>query len=100
MKKRIPWNKGLLGYNAGKNHYNFGKKRPGVGGRKFGFTAWNKDKENPLMQGEKHPMWKGGTEGWKQDRKSIFNRYGWEIIFIDGEGIKNNEILSLLKGGD
>jgi len=43
-KGHIPWNKGLVGFMASEKHYNFGKKRPGIGGKPKGFTAWNKGK--------------------------------------------------------
>ncbi len=39
---RPPWNKGLKGYNAGAEHWLYGKKRP-------------------EMTGEKHFNWKGGS---------------------------------------
>jgi hypothetical protein len=43
-KGHIPWNKGMIGYLSGKKHYNFGKKRPGIGGSPRGLTPWNKGK--------------------------------------------------------
>ena len=35
------WNKGNIGYKAGEAHYNYGKKRPGIGGAPKGLTPWN-----------------------------------------------------------
>lgn len=43
----IAWNKGLEGYLAGEKHYNFGKKRPGVGGVKKGTVPWNYKEGKP-----------------------------------------------------
>ena len=37
----------MKGFLAGERHYNFGKKRPGVGGKPKGIPAWNKGKPFP-----------------------------------------------------
>ena len=42
---------------------------------------------------------KGGEIGWKEERKSIFGKYGWEIIFMEGTKLTENKILNQLKGG-
>ena len=67
-KEQVPWNKGLIGYKAGEAHYNYGKKRPGVGGRKPGFTAWNKGMKGFLAGIRRVP------EGFKQSEESIEKR--------------------------
>ena len=73
QKGHTAWNKGLKGFLAGKKHYNFGKKRPGVGGNKKGHRntngfkkghiPWNKGMIG-LLSEENSPHWKGGDVGY------------------------------------
>lgn len=57
-----------------------GKKRPGIGGRKKGFTAWNKYKKH--LGNEKHWNWKGGiTPLNRRIRRSIEFRLWREAVF-------------------
>jgi len=52
----IPWNKGLKGYRAGKNHHWHGRDN----------------------SGDKNPAWKGGPEFWKkEDRRNDSGYIGW-----------------------
>jgi len=41
----------------------------------------------------------GGEEGWKKNRLLLFNKYGWDIIFLEGTGLTEPTILKALKGG-
>lgn len=71
VKGHIPWNKGLKGFMAGKKHYLFGKKRPGVGGCKRGHTAWNKGKKYPHSKewAEKVSKAMKGRKTWNFGKK-------------------------------
>ena len=76
---------------AGEKHYNFGKKRPGVGGRKPGGTAWNKGMKGQYKQPEgtgakisKALMGRvGGMTGKKQSAEWIENHRK----FMEGQPI-------------
>lgn len=80
----IPWNKGLKGINAGEKHYNFGKKRPGIGGTPKGTVSYWRGKKRPEIAGENNPAWKGGITPinkalrqsfeYEEWRKSVFER--------------------------
>lgn len=41
----------------------------------------------------------GGVEKWERDRKTILNKYGWQIIFIEGTALTESVVLSSLRGG-
>lgn len=41
---------------------------------------------------------KGGLDGWKSKRKEIFNKYGWQILFIEGTGLTEEKVINVLKG--
>jgi hypothetical protein len=70
----------------GKPSWNKGTKRTWKSSTEFkkGNLPWNKGKENPAIQGEKHPMWKGGISSfvtkirelrkYTQWRNDVFNR--------------------------
>ena len=40
---------------------------------------------------------RGGFEGWKKDRVSTYQYYGWKTIFIDGEKVTEKFVVSCLK---
>lgn len=40
---------------------------------------------------------KSGVEGWKRERKEIFGRYGWEVIFIEGSRINERKVVESLR---
>jgi len=52
---------------------------------------WNRHKEQ---------FRNGGVNGWKKDRLKIFEKYGWQVIFIEGTKLNEQKVLSALKGGD
>lgn len=52
-----------------------------------------------FWQRHKNQFKEGGLEGWKEERLKIFNKYGWEVIFIEGTNLTENKILETLKGG-
>jgi len=41
----------------------------------------------------------GGEKYWKEKRLQILNKYGWDIIFIEGTNLTENIILKSLKEG-
>lgn len=40
----------------------------------------------------------GGFEGWSRERRAIFAKYGWEIIFMETKQLNDQNILSALGG--
>jgi hypothetical protein len=48
---------------------------------------------------QKNEFRNGGALGWMQERKNIFGKYGWKIIFIEGTGLNEEKILNLLGKG-
>lgn len=38
-------------------------------------------------------------EKWKKERKDVFAKYGWEIIFFDEIELNEENVLAILKGG-
>jgi len=37
---------------------------------------------------------------WMEDRKNLFNKYGWKLIFIEANNVTEKNLLNVLKGGD
>lgn len=78
-----------------------------VGNGKFFIERKNPDFIN--INGEKKAIevyWKrhkdyfrGGCDKWKEERRKIFEKYGWELIFIEGTGLNEKILLNYLKGG-
>ena len=43
---------------------------------------------------------RNGLGAWKEERATIFNRYGWELIFLDETQVNEDFILKTLTRGD
>jgi very-short-patch-repair endonuclease len=65
------------------------------------FINVNGEKKAVEVYWKKHKdLFRGSSKQWMEERKKIFNKYGWQIIFIENEQINNDFIiLNLLKGG-
>jgi len=37
-----------------------------------------------------------GLEGWKQERQTLFNKYGWKIIFLDETRVNEKDVSRIL----
>lgn len=57
MKGKITWNKGLKGFNSGKNHWTYGKKRLEI-------------------SEDRHWNWKGDKVGYRTLHKWVENKLG------------------------
>ena len=47
----------------------------------------------------KEKMRNMNIDQWKRERQEVFAKYGWEIVFFDETQVKEENVLSVLKGG-
>ena len=66
------------------------------------FININGEKKAVEVYARKHKeKMKGITiNQWKNERKKVFAKYGWELLFFDETELNEKNILSVLKGGD
>ena len=63
------------------------------------FININGEKKTIEVYARKHKneFRNGGEEGWKREHIEVFNKYGWDIIFIESCQIKEDYILQTLR---
>lgn len=62
------------------------------------FVNINGEKKVIEVYWKKHKdKFRGGAEKWKTEREKLFKSYGWTTIFIEGQNINENKVLSLIE---
>ena len=75
------------------------------------FMIENKNPDFININGEKKAIevyykrhkeeFRNGIQAWKEDRASIFAKYGWELLFLEATDLNNKTIINkILRGGD
>ena len=78
---------------VGNGGFFIGRKNPdfiNTNEKKAVEVYWNRHKQQ---------FAKGGLEGWKNERVRVFERYGWQPLFLEGTGLTKEKIVNVLKGG-
>jgi len=63
-----------------------------INGKKTAIEVYYKRHKNEFRN--------NGATGWMEERKQIFGKYGWQILFIEGTKLTERKILNIIEGCD